>query len=712
MLKEESMRHILFAILILLACLFSNSLAVIDSLEIPFGVHGMGGDYDSGHLDTLGLLGLNYISEMSNDLIGSNIDAVYSRHGMQVARGGKPYNGTPGDTLPEAPFKYSYSNYAAIDVGMPNGRYANREVRMVSIDSGGYYNDNCWVSPQNSIDTLSGISTLDSVFYRAYNGGFEDDPLKNRVAFDNKYYYDYPGQNYIAYHLRIKASINNPDITDDTTLVAKIRLRFGYDGDSYWWPPCSLFTEKNYSLFVNQFDTLSSVHNIEISTFTIPDTVEMSHCNGPHEIYFREGPQERWAPYVVLEIATTGNRQLAIDSIFIYDQFGQLLVEAPYILDAEIAAKIHQYTSRAEKIFAWEMLDEPLYANFKPIQHIKNLIDSVDTDGSLNWKIYTYNWKYNPGPTRGERLTHSWHTIVGEPLRPDIFYPFCEDCDYSGTHYQNETNWNGDNRPGPLASFNRDLSWVRDQIKEDSTEFWVALQAHSSEDNFLRIPASSELSCETFMALSWGVKGINYYFYDWDDMGDGIIDTDGNPTPLYDELKSYIGPYIQAIDEFYMPLVWQRSYPYHTVSAPINSPPSSAFVNSIAAVSDPCQSALDEDEQCFNPDVGWFQVGEYNGGPGDPAKYILIVNRACNNNFDNVAPSITATLHLNAANLNLGDYAHITDLADSLYHHCDTCDWEGVPKTTYSATMPDGTIPYTITPPRWRRKADKDNHGQ
>jgi hypothetical protein len=34
-------------------------------------------------------------------------------------------------------------------------------------------------------------------------------------------------------------------------------------------------------------------------------------------------------------------------------------------------------------------------------------------------------------------------------------------------------------------------------------------------------------------------------------------------------------------------------------------------------------------------------------------------------------------------------------LADSLYRDTTTGEWVGVPETTYTATMPDGTIPFT-----------------
>jgi hypothetical protein len=36
-------------------------------------------------------------------------------------------------------------------------------------------------------------------------------------------------------------------------------------------------------------------------------------------------------------------------------------------------------------------------------------------------------------------------------------------------------------------------------------------------------------------------------------------------------------------------------------------------------------------------------------------------------------------------------------LADTVRYNDTTHQWVGIPKTTYSAKMPDGTIPYTIT---------------
>jgi hypothetical protein len=37
------------------------------------------------------------------------------------------------------------------------------------------------------------------------------------------------------------------------------------------------------------------------------------------------------------------------------------------------------------------------------------------------------------------------------------------------------------------------------------------------------------------------------------------------------------------------------------------------------------------------------------------------------------------------------------DLADTVRYNDTTHQWVGIPETTYTAKMPDGTIPYTIT---------------
>jgi hypothetical protein len=665
--KEDDMRLLALIILILSMCLFSEAYGVLDPHELPLGSTGLALHYVTSQLDTLGQLGFNYFHEYPCVLNTARIESLSIR-GMQVARGGRDYY-VNYYREPEAPFKYSISNYAIIEVNPIN---PNPEVRMVKF--GGNYEDSLWVSSQNSRDTLSGIST--------YGPEFQNESFQNRVAFMAKYSYDYNGDTtkIIRYYIRLHAKINNPDSSSEP--VAEVNVRLGQRDGSWLFPPC-FYNDTTFIVSPDSFHE-DNLQNIELGFFTIPDSIPIKqNCGDSIYTYFQVG-DKGCVPYLNIQIITTGEMEFAIDKIIIYDPAGLELYERG-TYDNQILQKFSDYYSYRDKIFAWALYDEPMYSNFLPFKHIKDLMHSICSD----WTIYTYNWLYDPHETQ----IRSWLRIVDEDYAcPDIYTIAAGENNYYGDYYQNTEGWPG----GGLYMLNRNISWVRDEVDAEGKDFWIALQAHKDLPNnpSFRQPTTSELSCETFMALAWGAKGLNYYFYYWPGFCNGILSTSGEPTPLYYELKDNIAPYIQAIGEFYMRLEWQRSYVYHS-SNPQYLPPLNSVVSSISSVSEPCTGVLDETEQCYNPDLGWYQVGEFNGPSGDYAKYVLLVNRACNDNLENVAPPVKATVHFNVNNLNLGNYVLITDLADTVVD--SSGQWIGVPRTTYSGVMPDGKIPYSIT---------------
>jgi hypothetical protein len=160
----------------------------------------------------------------------------------------------------------------------------------------------------------------------------------------------------------------------------------------------------------------------------------------------------------------------------------------------------------------------------------------------------------------------------------------------------------------------------------------------------------------------------------------GILDSLGHPhEPLYSAVTNYINPYIKAIDSTYLSLTWNNAYEIDPGSAM----PSGVWLDTIYAVSD-----------TPNPDLGWFHVGQFTG---NNAKYIMLVNRACSQgeNDSTAAPSITATVRFDPRALDW-DYAYVIDLAATLRLAGADTGWVGIPETTYSAKMPDGTIPFTI----------------
>jgi hypothetical protein len=203
---------------------------------------------------------------------------------------------------------------------------------------------------------------------------------------------------------------------------------------------------------------------------------------------------------------------------------------------------------------------------------------------------------------------------------------------------------------------------------------------------YFRLPTKSELTCNVFMGICSGARGIIFWKYHGRDTEEvyspGLLYPDGDSvTPGWYAVKD-LAPYVHAIGNTLRDIEWEAAYPVHH-GTPSFDPPSGAWIYSITAVSD-----------TPNPDLGWFHVGQFTEGSD---KYVMLVNRACSQGEDDPtpAPSVTATVRFDPGDLGLGNYVYVIDLADSLYRDTTTGEWVGVPETTYTAKMPDGAIPFT-----------------
>ncbi len=145
-------------------------------------------------------------------------------------------------------------------------------------------------------------------------------------------------------------------------------------------------------------------------------------------------------------------------------------------------------------------------------------------------------------------------------------------------------------------------------------------------------------------------------------------------TPGWYAVKE-MAPYIEAIGQTLRELEWEAAF-----SCSSSSQTFSGYVNSVSGYS-----------ESTNPDLGWFQVGEFTDGS---YPYVLVVNRACNVDSVTLAPDVNCVVHLNPSEIG-SDYVYIIDPADSVYFDTSLSSWVGIPDTTYSAKMPDGTIPFT-----------------
>jgi hypothetical protein len=217
-------------------------------------------------------------------------------------------------------------------------------------------------------------------------------------------------------------------------------------------------------------------------------------------------------------------------------------------------------------------------------------------------------------------------------------------------------------------------------------EFWVIPQSFSggglNEGDFVwRKPTMRELSCQTYVALAHGARGILYWKYGYTERYEhgyisGIYDTSGIRTDLWDAIAYDINPYIKAIDSTYLELTWDDAYYVN----PEETFPSGKWISSINTWSHP---------DTPNPDTGWYHIGQFTEGSD---KYVMLVNRACSQGPDDptAAPSVTATVKFDPNTLGLGPYVYIIDIATGT----DSADWVGTPDTTYSAKL-NGTIPFT-----------------
>ena len=660
----------LTGILVLLLC--PLSWGIDESKVLPFGSMYLH-NYSAAGLDTFAATCMNYMGEY-NPMTGDQIDGLWE-HGAQSVRGGL----YPSLTDAEAPFKYSQSNYAEIDV---RSSYPNPEVRMVPF--GGHFEDegNIWVADTGSVETLSGFST--------YLATFNSDPeIKNEVWIYDKYFFNLfgtPGGK-ITYQVEVDMGINWPDSMSNET-VATVVVGLGQRGR------CN-YDILEYAVPLSAFGADTAIQAIDCGWFVIPDSLgyllhgDGINCGSDSTIWKKTNNYPAWL-CLNLTIETSGAREVRVDKVRIFDEEGKLTVNGGY--DREIGAKFREFADRGEKIYGWDFMDEPWYTNVAPFAHIAKVMHD---SGDANWIVWTdfphWDWSHT------EMLANTFVTSMGDeaPYLNTMNYPFiiydCDSipdpCPYSGTNYQDIGKYG-------LEYFGDKMAHLREVADANEVKSWALIQAYDA--CYMRFPTAPEISVQTFMALAWGAKGICPWPYGNNPEGNGdpidyyhkgiIEDTiPYTPTPLYYEIKDHIGPYLQAFDEYYMPLRWDMAYAYHPTSHP--TPPAGALVSSISAV---CAAP---DSSDYNPDLGWFEVGEYTDTVTFD-RYVMIVNRACNYTESISAPAIIATVRLDSTYLGFG-HAFLVDLAGSRHQGVDS-GWVADPETTYTCYDNGISMPFAV----------------
>jgi hypothetical protein len=244
-----------------------------------------------------------------------------------------------------------------------------------------------------------------------------------------------------------------------------------------------------------------------------------------------------------------------------------------------------------------------------------------------------------------------------------------------------------------MMFYTESCSLAYDAASNHDAEFWIIPQCFKGHSRGVkwRYPTNAELSCEVYIALATGARGIIFwkygksgtspYNYIW-----GMHDENLNRLDLWYAVSGQINPYIKAIDSTLLQLTPHMSYTYKNDYYP---PPEDAYISSISTWVHP-------DSVRLNPDSGWYHVGEFTDTGYD--KYVMIVNRACSRgpNDPGPAPSITATVDFKTMNLRIGNYLEIIDLASNT----SISDWTGRPDTarvesirgifTYSTVLKPG----------------------
>jgi len=511
--------------------------------------------------------------------------------------------------------------------------------------------DTFWVAPEWSDSVLTDTAFLDNLWYRQWHRkDVSGQPLPFQPV------------------LRIWADVDS-SLQGDTLGYLRI-----YEVKDWW------FTD---SLSLHRYPL--KIYPIEADVFLADTTTHLI------DYVFNPYLKDDSGSVINYQITTTGKCAMMIDYLKISNSYGRNMIDQREY-DGDIKNTVTQAWGDTTKLFAWELRDEPLPDQFLPYRQADSLIQDTTYDefGSSLFGMTAYNWDINT--QRGKTFLES----VGPRIWcPDIY------C-FLGSCYNLETLYAGTGQTtterGLQRSFEKAYVDLLEKTKfladSSGTDWWLIPQLFQGKEKGdslcsdwrWRWPTPSELSCETFIGLSYAPSGLLYFKHGWwwDSANQegmcGLYDTTGALNQgLYYMLKDHMVPYIKAIDSTYLNTSWRKAYAVYkdSISLPQNS-----FVSSVGAIVHP-------DSVNLNPDAGWFHVGEFTEGS---AKYIMLVNRACSQGENNptAAPSVTATVRFDPSALGLGNYVYIIDIATGT---CDT-NWVGIPDTTYSAIL-DGTIPFT-----------------
>jgi hypothetical protein len=618
-----------------------------DANELPYGMYCT---VDTLILDDISImadsLGMNFVyGNFSSDVV-----EALDQAGYDVIKWGNP---TPADSDYYRMSGYSYFKVEAEDASSP----IRFETRLGM--------------SQDIFQVYSGQDTmLDDLWF----------DQNNEMRFGS-------GENPKQFYAKVRMRID-PTGMNLGDLIGRILVQ-REDSTNHW------SVRASYDILATQ--ALLDTETVEVpeqsSSFTLNDAtcecsykVKYSYWNNGHTVY--------------------------IDYFTAYEDEGKNVINGDY--DGKIQANVTG--GWKDDVDYWWIRDEPHYDHFMPWARVESLVNDATGRSSSISAFYLPGVRRSWTPEQQaiglnsfEQITRQDKIVINDYYITGGYstWHFTEYSGYNDNVYQDSTNSRrGLQKELELTSCKL-FNVVTDEIKNNGIldEFWSSPQCFYQvyDSSWGGEPPStmyswrpmtrSEHRLNVYLPLCYGARGLCLWLYHYGTSSDA-----GHPTSfgfytgpgqrneeMWDVYANDITPYIKAIDSTYMGLYWERAYACSS-GVPIN-PPSGNFVSSISATSNTNES---------NPDLGWFEVGEFTEAhTGD--RHIMLLNRACSRGMwdSTEAPSITATVRFNPSTIG-SNYVLITDLADSLRHAGGDTGWVGIPKTTYSAKMPDGTIPYTI----------------
>ncbi|MBD3233923.1 MAG: hypothetical protein GF315_09385 [candidate division Zixibacteria bacterium] len=337
-----------------------------------------------------------------------------------------------------------------------------------------------------------------------------------------------------------------------------------------------------------------------------------------------------------MKVFSTLKRDIFVQELEIYEEDArELMVDS--IGWGAISEQLRRYNVGDDTtIMAVWAQDEPPYYMFGPYGLIQKIV-SDSLAGAANPDVVIKGAHIIFPRTFVDIAKPKW-------LHLDL-YPFGPDCSDTCLYYGSKGHAGLQSHLNQMTRYLMlNTRYALDQAQHKPEKVYQTLMAFGGgENDWKRRPTASELRCTAGIGLAAGVDGQSVFLYasGLDTHGDstyGLTNTDGSPRDsLYYTLRDNIAPLVRSIEKEYLLLDWKKSYRI--------SPDSAQTEIGKATLIDTVTWWTDT-TAVSNPDAGWFQVTEFRDTTLN-ANCLLVVNRACNNQFGVEAPPIYASVVLN-----------------------------------------------------------------